>query len=475
MQSACVDCDVVIVGAGISGLRCAHQLINEHGVSNVVVVEAQGCVGGRVMQDTEFIPGMTIEVGAELLHGANTSLTRMAEEQHWGLREIFTWAQGDGGPTDPAPDGGIGYYYLGDQKRLLRFDDEDPDFCKFNECVADLSEVEDVEAIPPHQSMLDYFNSCNLSESMMKMADAGYANTAGSRLDDISLRVTCRYERQWVELEDEGDYRVMPTFGRIIDHFKAGVNTRVNWPVQTIDYSAPDVVTITSKSGEQLRCKRVVVTVPTSVFKDIEYLPCLPQDKADAVDTYGMRRAAKVLLQFNTSFWPSNTHGVICSDCFLPEFWVNSTNGVGHYVSNGDKCQPVQVPEEENQYLVTGFAGADCADKLKTMKEENIVDRFLNQLDEIYGTEDRPTPARDSFVKSKYFDWGDVEYINGGYSYPRVGQSDTAAQDLARSIENRVFFAGEATAFEQPGMTVHSAMDTGTRAARDVALSLSEK
>lgn len=385
--------------------------------------------------------------------------------------------QGDGGPTDPAPDGGIGYYYLGDQKRMLAFDDVDAEFCKFNDAVAHLSEIEDVDAIPHDQSMMDYFVSCGLSKSMMKLADAGYANTAGSNLEDISLRVTCKYERQWIDLEDEGDYRVVPTFGRIIEHFKTGITTQLQWPVATIDYSNAEKIVLTSKSGEQISCGRLVVTVPTSVFKDIAYVPCLPQTKADAVDSYGMRRAAKVLMHFTDLFWPANAHGVICSDCFLPEFWVNSSKGVGHLIPNGDALAEALYADDahadrEPQYLVTGFAGSDCADRLKSLDADEIIEKFLDQLDMIYGTDERPSPARASFVKGKYVDWGDVEYIRGGYSFPRVGQSDSAASDLAQAIEDRVFFAGEATSFEQPGMSVHSAMDTGTRAADQVAASL---
>ncbi|KAJ0400666.1 hypothetical protein P43SY_005439 [Pythium insidiosum] len=448
------------------------------------VVTARDRTGGRIMPSTDFIPGMTVEIGAELVHGANTTLTRLAEEQQWSLREVFCWAQGDGGPTEPTPDGGIGYYYLGDQKRMLAYDDPDPEFCHFNDVVEELSEMEDVDSIPRDASMADYFKRCELSESMLKLADAGYANTAGSSLDDISLRITCRYEKQWIELEDDGDYRMLPTLNRIIDHFQQGVDVRLAWPVETIDYTNPERIVLTSKTGTQLVCRRLVVTVPTSVFLDINYLPCLPEEKRDAVLSYGMRRAAKVLLHMSESFWPTNTHGVICSGCFLPEFWVNQTHGVGHLMDHGDDHPAAQAAvrardntgeaADEVQYLVTGFAGAECADRLKELSEDEIVSRFVAQLDMIYGTDDDPKPATRSLVRGMYFDWGDVEYIRGGYSYPRVGQSDTAAEDLARTIQGRIFFAGEATSYEQPGMTVHSAMDTGTRAATEVAMSLAD-
>ena len=85
--------EVVVVGAGVAGLRCASQLVHVQGVNDVLVVEASGRVGGRVMSNTSFLPGMSIDVGAEILHGGNTTLTRLAEELHIGLREVFTWAQ----------------------------------------------------------------------------------------------------------------------------------------------------------------------------------------------------------------------------------------------------------------------------------------------------------------------------------------------------------------------------------------------
>jgi cytochrome b involved in lipid metabolism len=63
--------DVIIVGAGLSGLQCGSALVNAHGVdkSKILVLEAQDYVGGRVKQMTDFIRGTKIEVGAEFLHG----------------------------------------------------------------------------------------------------------------------------------------------------------------------------------------------------------------------------------------------------------------------------------------------------------------------------------------------------------------------------------------------------------------------
>lgn len=389
--------------------------------------------------------------------------------------------QGDGGPTEPAPDGGIGYYYIGDQKRMLKYDDDDEEFLKFNLSVADLSDLENIDQIPPEKSMRDYFDEVGLSPSMMKLCESGYANTAGGPLEDISMRTTCRYEKQWIELEDEGDFRVVPSFMRFVNLFAEGVTTRLNWPVASVDYSQSYRILVTSTSGKQLSCRALVVTMSTAVFSKIAYTPDLPQEKIEAVNSFSMRRAGKVLLHMSGRFWPEDAHGVICSECFLPEFWFNSSKGIGHLQPNGDNTLIAEpetedaVEEDKAQYLITGFAGALYAESFVGVDHDKIIENFLDQLDMIYGTVDEPKPAHKHFVRGMYKDWGDEPWIGGGYAFPRVGQSDTASQDLAAPVDNRIFFAGEATAFEQPGMSVHAAIDTGSRASVQAARALQEQ
>jgi monoamine oxidase len=361
---------------------------------------------------------------------------------------------------------------------MLKYDDEDEEFLKLNLAVADLSDLENIDQIPPEKSMRDYFNEIGLSPSMTKLCESGYANTAGGPLEDISMRITCRYEKQWIELEDEGDFRVVPSFMRFVEMFAYGVNTRLNWPVASVDYSQSDRILVTSTSGTQLSCRTLVVTVSTAVFSKIAYTPALPQEKIDAVASFDMRRAGKVLLHMSGRFWPEDAHGVVCSSCFLPEFWFNSTQGIGHLKPNGNKLlvekEANEGDENEAQYLITGFAGALYAESFVGMDHDKIIEGFLDQLDMIYGTVEEPSPARKYFVKGMYKDFGDEPWIGGGYAFPRVGQSDSASHDLAAPVDGRVFFAGEATAFEQPGMSVHAAIDTGTRASAEVVRALQE-
>jgi hypothetical protein len=80
-------------------------------------------------------------------------------------------------------------------------------------------------------------------------------------------------------------------------------------------------------------------------------------------------------------------------------------------------------------------------------------------------------PATSTFLDCLVYDWGKQPYIKGGYSYPSPGATREVREDLARPIEDRVFFAGEAT---NPSsyMTLHGAMETGEFAAQAILKSL---
>ncbi|RYH30364.1 hypothetical protein EON65_05405 [archaeon] len=85
--------DCIIVGGGVSGLKTARDLVSKHGASidRLLILEAQDYVGGRIRQCEDFIPGVKVELGAEILHGQNTELTRFAEEQNEPIEEIYCW------------------------------------------------------------------------------------------------------------------------------------------------------------------------------------------------------------------------------------------------------------------------------------------------------------------------------------------------------------------------------------------------
>ena len=113
--------DVLIIGAGAAGLSCASQLLRCDGTSafppSIVIVESLDYVGGRVRTSTLSRSGVAVDLGAEFIHGSTTVLNELVKEKGFETFEIFTSAQGDGGPDDePTPSGHYGVYYVADEK-----------------------------------------------------------------------------------------------------------------------------------------------------------------------------------------------------------------------------------------------------------------------------------------------------------------------------------------------------------------------
>lgn len=69
--------DVIVIGAGVSGLTAAQEL-REHGY-HVTVLERESYPGGRIYTDN--IDGAPIDRGAYLLHGiSDNPLVPLAEQ-----------------------------------------------------------------------------------------------------------------------------------------------------------------------------------------------------------------------------------------------------------------------------------------------------------------------------------------------------------------------------------------------------------
>ena len=63
--------------------------------------------------------------------------------------------------------------------------------------------------------------------------------------------------------------------------------------------------------------------------------------------------------------------------------------------------------------------------------------------------------------------WRADPWARGAYSYLAPGASSTTRRTLAQPVDDRIFFAGEATDLDHPA-TVHGALASGRRAAAEV-------
>jgi len=513
--------NVAIIGAGAAALTAARTLLASHDsdrspgtdscssnllppVGTVTIVEANSYVGGRIKSNDDFIPGGNrVDLGAEIVHGFGTMLTDVIEAQRkrWQsvigsnqelLEEIYIASHADGGPAKhPTKDGKYGVYYLAKENRLLRFDTDDADFCRMSEI---LSALVDLPESDSGRSLADHFEDENTSipQRMIGLLASGYSNTAGcTDLGDVSLNYMVKFEKYWEENEEDGDARLHPRIAMagIIDALRNMVDCddrcsiRLNWTAERIqlsdDAAGGRKVIISSSRGEKIVADKVIITAPPPVITSdkITFMPPLPQWKLNAYNMVGMERAVKVILRFSARIWPEDVQTVI-SDLDIPECWFRDI-----LVSrDGD-------PGRENgelTYLAVCFLTSKAAnafmDKIDSIikseatcsnapldkrRAEAAAEIIKDQLARVFSKSCTREEVERAYVSSILYDWSEVETIRGGYMYPKVGIQRSHFLDMARSLDDVLYFAGEATNMGAC-CTVQAAMETGLRAANDI-------
>ncbi|KAG2437442.1 hypothetical protein HXX76_006092 [Chlamydomonas incerta] len=438
---------VAVIGAGVAGLYAARLLKEKF--PDVVVLEAQNRIGGRVKQVHGMAP-WPIEAGPEFVHGRNSVLVKLAET-HMGV--TFTEKEW--------PD----WWYFGKEvggQGLINDEQVDDEVDKVHDLFGD---CEDEEVPPPGRdvSAAEWMARKGCTPRQVAVADACYANDFGCSLRQLGLREMIHENKKW----DSGEtYLLMDrSMGHVVNHLAQGANIRTNWAVAAIHYGSGAAggaggVTIQAEDGRVVRCKACLVTVALPVLQKgmIAFNPSLPAPKAAAISRIRMGNAVKVIMAFSRRFWAQDMYDVVCPGAFVPEFWM-----LRHTVTD---------PGAGTPHCVVGFLAGERADGICRMDPEDVKRRFLAQLDEVFATPGDARPASSSLVKCQIVDWSQEKYVGGAYSYPTLGAEAGDRAALAAPVAGKLFFAGEATN-EDCNPCIQGAMDTAARAATQIAAVLS--
>jgi monoamine oxidase len=118
--------------------------------------------------------------------------------------------------------------------------------------------------------------------------------------------------------------------------------------------------------------------------------------------------------------------------------------------------------------VLVGWSGGPNAERLSQLTEETLLSEAFESLEKIFLVSQ--SQLRRQFVSFHMHNWSLDPFSRGAYAYLPVNGLELQ-QTLARSIDDVLFFAGEATSAGHIG-TVHGALESGQRAAREIFESL---
>ena len=399
--------DIAIIGAGAAGLGAAHALQNSD--LSVIVLEARDRVGGRA-HTIEAAPGILFDLGCGWLHSANkNSFVDVARQLNFEIDKTRPpWREQSFDKGFPLP--------------------ERQDFIAALDAFYERAEQAALDGGDDTAS--HYLEPGNRWNPMIH-AISTYVN--GCELDQVSIRDMAAYEDTGI------NWRVRQGYGALLAAWAAPCPLALNTEVTLIDHSGTRLRIETSRGA--LSADKVIVTAPTSLIADeaIRFHPALPA-KVEAARGLPLGVDDKVMLALDD---PDS----LPKDGNLRGATMRTAMASFHLRPFGQPC-------------IEGFFGGRLARELEDAGEGAFGAESIEQIVKLLGSDFRRRLK--PLAESR---WTRDPFARGAYSHALPGHAADRAV-LAAPVDDRLFFAGEATS---PNFfsTAHGAKESGERAARE--------
>ncbi|EGD74614.1 hypothetical protein PTSG_05978 [Salpingoeca rosetta] len=466
MERAEVEVDVVVVGAGVSGLAAARRLA-DRGIK-CVVLEAQDQPGGRLCP--REVEGFgKLQFGAQFIHGANTFAYKWHKEHGYNLvaetypHTLYTKESGfvdltaavDDADVNAALDALDALPMLAEEQRHstdvtqllsthlagLGLNDRATRIVEALLCSDRNCDLTTTRALDCSIAERDWPHGC---EDFWMPADDAYVRSLAHGLD-----VRCGHAV--TRVEDHVDKRgAVVTAALTMPYVQQHQHME---QTQKQDHEQHQQQQQQQQKQQEVvfRAKHVLLTCSVAVLQRglIAFDPPLPAWKQNAIAAVQAGPLMKVFLRFETTFW-GNEHSFNTPEGPAPEMWAHQ---------DGVPVMTCFVPARWRQRLLQldgtdaampGSFAADCWDGL-ILWQRAAVTALLQQLHEMFPREDIVC------TRALFFDWGSAPYVHCGYTAPTSTCADR--RRLAKST-GRLHFAGEATSVHLD-VSMQGAIETG--------------
>ncbi|MDE0046580.1 MAG: NAD(P)/FAD-dependent oxidoreductase [bacterium] len=411
--------DVVVIGAGTAGLAAAKELVRL-GVS-CTVIEASHRIGGRAYSE-EIMPDVWFDLGcawlgtgvgnpfAEIGDELGIELGRFAADAYKPENHRFVR---DGTALAPDEWAACRRYFDDCHDAIAAAAERNRDIA-----ISDVIDLENTYAAPFLENVA---TAWGLDADEVSTAD--FASSAG-----------------------ELGYPAVRGYGSLVATWGADVEVTLNARAERIDWSRAGVSVETSKGT--VTARRTLCTVSTGILGsgELSFSPQLPDWKQEAVHGLPMGTENKMGVAFDKD--------------------VFGAAGRGHYTVWNHHGETAKIDASAMGLNVAAvFAGGRQAIWLERQGPQACHDFAVDRVAEVFGN-----GIRKHVVRSITTAWSTDPWTRGSWACARPGQAHQR-EHLARAIDDRLFFAGEATMVGGQG-TCHGAYFSGIRAATEIAAGL---
>jgi monoamine oxidase len=417
----------LIIGAGLSGLAAAQELqAAEH---EVIVLEGRDRIGGRIWTSTRW-PELPLDLGASWIHGVKGNPITSLADRIQAKRIATSYDSAivydvEGEPLDEEAEENLEEIRERLFERLKKAQNKDNDRSVRSVAEKLMEDLDDDD--PEIERLLNFVLSGSIEQE--------YAGSA----EELSAH--------WYDSAKHypGNDALFPSgFHVITKHLAEGLRIETGQVVQEIHWQETPVRVVTKL--KEFTADRVIVTLPLGVLKagSVRFVPALPKSKTNAIATLGMGVLNKCYLRFPEVFWPDDVD------------WLE-------YIAeeHGEWTEWVSFVRTTGQPVLLGFNAGTRGREIEALSDEQIVESAMQTLRTLYG-DDIPEPTDFQITR-----WASDPFARGSYSFCSVGSTPDMRRELARPLDGKLYFAGEATSVDYYG-TADGAYKSGLQAADDV-------
>jgi putrescine oxidase len=412
------ECDVVVIGAGPSGLNAARDLVRAG--KTVTVLEARERVGGRTWSD--HIDGAFLEIGGQWVSPDQTALIGLLDEL--GLKTYSRYREGEG--IYRSADGQVRRYTgemfpagertEAEMQRLIDILDG---------LAAEIGPTEpwahpkarELDTISFHHWLRQQSEDEEACNNIGLFVAGGMLTKPAHAFSTLQAVLMAASAGSFSNLVDEdfildkrvlgGMQSVSETIARELgDAVVTGHPVRVlRWQEDDVEYPVLAEAEEFSEAGEasgrvlRVKAKRAIMAVPPNLYERVSFVPALPRRQHQMHQHQSLGLVIKVHAVYETPFWrEKGLSGTCFSAGSLVQEVYDNTN---HDPATG---------EEESRGTLVGFVSDEKADAMFELSEEDRRAAILASIAELLG------PEAENPVVYYESDWGSEEWTRGAYA-----------------------------------------------------------
>ena len=428
-----MDCDVAIIGAGVSGLAATAEL--KCAGKDVVCLEASGRVGGRVFTMHDSPAQVPVELGAEFVHGCPPEI--------WDLIRAANLT---------AYEHTVGARYL-DRGRVLK----ENEVGEFADRVLSNSGKSSKRK---DESFEDRLNRSRARPDVKNWAGVYIEGFNAARKESISVKALTEDSEAADKIEGDRLFRIFDGYDSIPISLLRSIpdyqsTLQMNSVVERVHWRRGRVEVRYRRRFDNrpatLHCRKLVVTVSLGVLQSVAPNPGAiqfdpePAGILKAARSLRLGQVYRVTFRFPSAFWEEDEKlkqagFLISRDKRFFTWWTT---------------HPVISP------LLTGWMAGSAAEQFQATDRDQIAVEALHSLARILN---RKVPEPEAYY---LHDWRADPFFRGAYSYVPVNALP-AREALGTPVEDTLFFAGEAADSQGHSGTVHGAIASGKKAANEI-------